>query len=243
MLTQAGRLVLIKSVLQSIPIYFMATFKIPQKVISKISSLARRFFWGKVDKPRYMSLLAWEKLVKPIPMGGLGLRDMAVMNKALLLKMLWRLASGSDALWARQVREKYLPNSELWHSKRTSRCTGFWRALLELRPQLEPMVSWALGDGKECTVYAQPWFPNAIQHRPQVAGDGRLKVSELTNQTSGNWDVERISALFGYSAAIHIVTNMRPPSETRGPDSLIFNLNKNGRFSVKKAYKIGRAHV
>lgn len=112
-LTQAGRLVLIKSVLQSIPIYFMATFKIPQKVINKISSLARRFYWGKVDKSRYMSLLAWDKLVKPILMGGLGLRDMAVMNKALLLKMLWRLASGSDALWARQVRAKCLPNSEL----------------------------------------------------------------------------------------------------------------------------------
>lgn len=30
------------------------------------------------------------------------------------------------------------------------------------------------------------------------------------------------------------MTNMRPPSETRGPNSLIFNLNKNGRFSVKR---------
>lgn len=58
LLSQAGRIVLIKAVLQSVPIYYMATTIIPQKVLSKLTSLIRRFYWGKVDQPRYMALLS-----------------------------------------------------------------------------------------------------------------------------------------------------------------------------------------
>lgn len=43
-LTQAGRLVLIKSALQSVPIYYMATAQIPKKVLHSIEALTRNFF-------------------------------------------------------------------------------------------------------------------------------------------------------------------------------------------------------
>lgn len=41
-LTPAGRLVLIKAALQSIPIYYMATAQIPKKVLVAIETLARK---------------------------------------------------------------------------------------------------------------------------------------------------------------------------------------------------------
>lgn len=155
LLSQAGRLILIKAVLQSIPIYYMTTTKIPKKVLHKLTGLIRRFFWDKVDKTRFLALIAWEKLTIPIGMGGLGLKNLETMNEALLMKMLWRLAAGSNALWAEQLRGKYLLSSDLWHSNRLYRCTNFWRGILVLRPQLERLVTWNLGDGTECTVYAQ----------------------------------------------------------------------------------------
>lgn len=101
-------------------------------------------------------------MVQPIGLGGLGLRDLSIMNSALLMKLLWRIAFGSEALWATQLRAKYLPNSDLWHSRRTYRCTAFWRALMALREKLQPMVSWSLGNGRTCSVYAEPWFENAL---------------------------------------------------------------------------------
>lgn len=124
LLSLAGRLVLIRSVLMSILIYFMATTKTPKKVINGITGTIRRFFWGKPEKERYMAYIAWKKILCPIE-GGLGLRCLDTINDALLTKFLWRLASDSSSLWATQIRAKYLPRSKLWHSKRTSTCTVF----------------------------------------------------------------------------------------------------------------------
>lgn len=236
MLSQAGRIVLIKSVLQALPIYFMATTVIPAKIINKLNALIRKFFWGKVDKQRYMALLAWDKVSAPIMGGGLGFRDLQLMNKAMLLKMLWKVAAGSEALWVQQLRAKYLPRSKLWLSKRGTRCTIFWRGILALRENLQPMISWKLGDGSMCTIFAQPWFPQALSHDSQTYSDRSDTVNQLVDEETGNWNVERISGRFGYAAALWIVSNLRPPAPGRGPDKLIFSLSQNGDFSVKKAY-------
>lgn len=70
LLNQAGRIVLIRSVLQSVPIYYMATIKVPLGVINKLNTIIRQFFWGKMDKPRYMAMVAWDKITQPIGLGG-----------------------------------------------------------------------------------------------------------------------------------------------------------------------------
>lgn len=54
-LSPAGRLVLIRTVLLALPIYYMATSHIPKAVLDEITSIVRRFFLGKVDKQRYLA--------------------------------------------------------------------------------------------------------------------------------------------------------------------------------------------
>ena len=44
-LSRAGRLTLIKSVLNCLPVYYMSMFKIPKAIALKIVKLQRRFFW------------------------------------------------------------------------------------------------------------------------------------------------------------------------------------------------------
>lgn len=46
LLSRAGRLTLIKSVLNSLPIYFMSMFKMPKAVAHRIVKMQRKFFWG-----------------------------------------------------------------------------------------------------------------------------------------------------------------------------------------------------
>lgn len=46
LLSRAGRLTLIKSVLNNLPIYYMSMCKMPKAVAQKIVKLQRRFFWG-----------------------------------------------------------------------------------------------------------------------------------------------------------------------------------------------------
>jgi len=46
LLSQAGREVLIKSIIKSIPTYEMSCFKLPMTLCHEIESLIRKFWWG-----------------------------------------------------------------------------------------------------------------------------------------------------------------------------------------------------
>jgi hypothetical protein len=45
-LSFAGRGVLIKAVVQAIPVYIMSCFLIPQEICNRIESVVRKFWWG-----------------------------------------------------------------------------------------------------------------------------------------------------------------------------------------------------
>lgn len=88
-----------------------------------------------------MAYIAWDKIMLPKEMGGgLAIRELEAVNQALLLKALWNLARGADLQWVKLVKAKYIPNSKLWHSKRTYRCSNFWRGIMNLREKLGPLI-------------------------------------------------------------------------------------------------------
>lgn len=76
-LNQAGRLTLIKSVLDSLPIYWMNLHFIPAVVLKRMEKIRRDFLWGHVGtrflKERKLHLISWGKVCKPLGQGGLGL--------------------------------------------------------------------------------------------------------------------------------------------------------------------------
>ena len=45
-ISRAGRLVLIKAVLNSLPLYSLSIFKIPRRVVAEIIKIQRRFLWN-----------------------------------------------------------------------------------------------------------------------------------------------------------------------------------------------------
>ncbi|XP_072076830.1 uncharacterized protein [Arachis hypogaea] len=59
-LNKAGKLVLIKSVLNSLPVFYLSLFKMPKAVAEKLISLQRRFMWSKKDDRNGMALVRWE---------------------------------------------------------------------------------------------------------------------------------------------------------------------------------------
>ena len=81
-----ARLVLLKSVLQTLPTYLFTALAAPKQIIRAIRNIQRNFLWyGSKDKKR-MVLIAWEKICKIKIDGVLSIRSVRSMNKALFAK-------------------------------------------------------------------------------------------------------------------------------------------------------------
>ncbi|XP_016168738.1 uncharacterized protein LOC107611308 [Arachis ipaensis] len=102
-LNRAGKLVLIKSVLNSLPVYYLSLYKMSKVVAEKLISLQRRFLWSKEDGRHGMVMVRWEVVQAPKKLGGLGVGDAMVRNSALLLKWWWRFSKEDCPLWKKVV--------------------------------------------------------------------------------------------------------------------------------------------
>lgn len=73
-LNQAGRLTLVKSVMDSIPLYWMNLHYMPSVVLKKMEKLRGDFLWGqtgtKFSQERKLHLVSWDKICRPKSRGG-----------------------------------------------------------------------------------------------------------------------------------------------------------------------------
>ena len=98
-ISKGGRLTLIRSTLSSMPIYFMSPFYLPRKVRLRLEKIQRDFLWGGGALAQKPHLVRWNLVCLEKRKGGLGVRNLALMNSALLCKWNWRYANEREALW------------------------------------------------------------------------------------------------------------------------------------------------
>ena len=113
LLSQAGRTTLIKSILQSLPLYTFSCFKVPEYVCTKMDSIVRAFWWGHEPGERKLHMLNWDKICHPRRYGGLGFKKFHPMNQAMLAKQYWRIVQHPNSLLARTYKAKYHPTCSI----------------------------------------------------------------------------------------------------------------------------------
>ena len=86
LLSQARREVLIKAVVQAIPTFTMSCFKLPMGLCDEIEKLIRKFWWGQRGDQRKIHWVKWEDMCEPKSEGGMGFKELALFNDALLAK-------------------------------------------------------------------------------------------------------------------------------------------------------------
>ncbi|XP_071700410.1 uncharacterized mitochondrial protein AtMg00310-like [Rutidosis leptorrhynchoides] len=105
-------MVLIKSVLNSLPLYYFSLFRAPPCVLKILESVRREFFWGGSESSK-IPWVKWDKVVSSYEFGGLNFGLLKSKNLALLGKWWWRFYTETDSLWVTIIRSIYGPRGGL----------------------------------------------------------------------------------------------------------------------------------
>lgn len=65
LLSQAGKEILLKTVIQAIPTYCMSVFLLPKTLCLEINSLMQRFWWGHMEKDKRIAWMSWSRMGLP----------------------------------------------------------------------------------------------------------------------------------------------------------------------------------
>jgi hypothetical protein len=70
----------------------MSVFLLPKWVIKEIDKIRRRFLWHgykELQDKKPMCLVNWRVVTMSRSFGGLGVRDLSIMNQSLIVKWVW----------------------------------------------------------------------------------------------------------------------------------------------------------
>ena len=115
LLSMGGRLVLIRAVLSSIPIYWLSLIPIPSSILDKLRKVIFSFLWGSSVKHKKYHLVDWHILARPTSHGGWGIKHLPSFSLSLRMKSFW-LAVHSKGIWNLLITTKYMKNKSfhLW---------------------------------------------------------------------------------------------------------------------------------
>lgn len=159
LLSFAGRLQLLKTVIFGTVNFWMSAFILPKTCIKTIESLCSRFLWsGSTDK-KSIAKVAWTTVCLPKEEGGLGLRNFIIWNQVLCLKFIWILLSKTHSLWADWHWSTHLNAQSFWTISVSDSDSWTWKKILALRPLALQFIRTRLGNGLDTSFWHDVWTP------------------------------------------------------------------------------------
>jgi hypothetical protein len=197
-----GRVVLLNSVLSAIPIFYLSLFKMPVGVWKKLVRMQRRFLWGGVAGNSKISWVSWQDVCRTKREGGLGVKDLRIMNISLLTKWKWRLLTEGESIWRNVLKEKYSGGERGfgWLSRplASNIASSWWNDLVSIGTvdgvdRLCGIFFKRIGNGGETSFWHDRWvgvqplkdvFPRLFL----VSTQKEACVSEVGRRVLGRWE-------------------------------------------------------
>jgi hypothetical protein len=139
-----GRIVLLNAVLNAISVFYLSYLKVHNLVWKKIRQMQRDFLWGGRRGSKKISWIKWETVCLPKNKGGLGVRDVRLVNISLLAKWRWKLLDNTQAVWKDVIKGKYGVNAvgkvELGDDSKPWYSSLWWKDICTIGTNLE--INW-----------------------------------------------------------------------------------------------------
>ncbi|PNX84009.1 ribonuclease H [Trifolium pratense] len=200
--SHGGRVVLLNSVLAAIPIFYLSLFKMPVGVWKKIIRLQRRFLWGGAAGASKIPWVNWQDVCRSKKEGGLGVKDLRIMNISLLAKWKWRLLSEGDSIWKNVLRDKYGggESGDAWMSTivPSAKASPWWNDLMNIGvvngiDHLVGSFFKKIGNGGTTRFWHDSWLgPQSLKEIfPRlflISVQKECSVQEVGRWNSGRWE-------------------------------------------------------
>ncbi|KAL2224840.1 UNVERIFIED_CONTAM: Transposon TX1 uncharacterized protein [Sesamum indicum] len=233
-LSYAGRVQIIKFVLSALSIYWASAFILPKAIIKEVEKRLRRFLLKGTSMTGYAKV-AWKDVCKPIGEGGLGIKDIDALNRALMTKKLCDvIRCDRTSIWVEWLQLGRLQNNSIWTVDEKGGSWG-WRKLLRLRSLIKPMVECRIGDGRTFYLWKDPWqhLGPLISRFPR--GPSSLGLDESTKLNTvideGQWHWPLITDL----ECLQIIYTLH---QIHGGDDRIIWRFPDGRRTAQALYRL-----
>jgi hypothetical protein len=244
-LSQAGRLVQIKSVAVALPSYAMSSFLLPKSFCSKLDRIFKNFWWGfSASKSGNLTFKAWDSICKPKELGGLGLRRMREVNLALISKLGWNLLNKMDLMWVSQLHCKYLSSCSFLFPSSLSSSSWLWKGILKSIPFISKGACNRIHSFSSLPIWSSTWIPSIPSFTPSPSPwlthhFPNLLVSDLffldPVLTTPAWNLPLLNYLFDENTIREVLkTNFSPNSQ----NNFIWTPSTNGLFTTKSAHRM-----
>ncbi|KAJ0628056.1 putative RNA-directed DNA polymerase [Helianthus annuus] len=196
-LSFAGRVILIKSVLGSLPNYYLSLYKCPKTVLKTLEGIRRKFLWGGSNMMNKIRWVRWERIVASKDFGGLGIGSIKDLNLALLLKWWWRLKMEPNQIWASVVKAIHGSKRKIMTIPVKKSHTGVWKNIGEIETEfaknninISSCLRSEVGIGDRTMFWEDAWLgsePLRLQYQEiyQLAKDKGVLVSECYKAFNG----------------------------------------------------------
>jgi hypothetical protein len=147
----------------------------------------RHCLWRKKNQDvqaRGNALISWDKVCKPKKQGGLGVLNLPIQNKALLLKNLDKFYNRHDVPWVNLIWESYYSNGML--PDKINVGSFWWKSHLKLLDLYKGMARCKTGNGSTAFFWTDLWQDACLHqkfpHLVTYAKDFSITVKDAASQ-------------------------------------------------------------
>ncbi|KAH6818323.1 hypothetical protein C2S51_001926 [Perilla frutescens var. frutescens] len=184
-LSMAGRLCLIKSVITSSAIHSMMVYAWPVSLVKKLDAAARNFLWkGDINVRSYTSV-NWARTCAIVEEGGLGVSSFKEINKSLLMKLAWNLINVDNSAM-QVIRSRFM--SSPCQGKRVA-CSSIWPRIRNHVQSLVRESFCIIGCGSKVDFWHDNWLgftSSFVANYPDIMHD-ILRVPITSGEDERVW--------------------------------------------------------
>ncbi|CAN1772524.1 Putative ribonuclease H protein At1g65750, partial [Linum perenne] len=182
---------------------------------------------------------SWAKLCRPLHLGGLGFRDFAIFNQALLAKQCWRILQNPDLLLSRVLKSVYFPSETILTASGRARPSWGWKSIIHGRDLLLRGLRWQVGCGHLIDPCIDNWLPNPSLLKPRLCRStpylGPPTVSGFIR--NGVWNGPLLRYWFTPESVSSIMSIPLPLSQVH--DRIIWHFTPSGEYSSSSGFALG----